>query len=108
MDPNRGYESQDSEDSNRESADANDYPEEEEEDKEYGNQCDEDCSSDDEYGEQHRKRKHRNSDSDIDEDEAAKRYNQKQGPLASWLDKIQRKSKSGATQSYTMQEMLAN
>lgn len=49
-DPNQGYESQDSEDSNRESADANDYPEEEENDYggEYGQQCD---SSDDEYGE---------------------------------------------------------
>lgn len=108
-DPDRDYESQDSDDSNRESADANDYPEEEERDygREYGGYG----TSDDEYGDQRRKKKRRHSDSDMDEEEAARRYNQRhqrQGGLASWLDRIQRKSKAGATQSHTLHEMLAN
>ena len=47
MDPNLDVESQDSEDSNRESADQNDYPEEE---KDYGFENNSEASSEDEYG----------------------------------------------------------
>ena len=70
-------ESQDSEDSNRESASQNDYPDEEEEDQKYNLDS---RSSSDEYGfggRPKRGKRKLDSSSDIDEEEAARRYNSK-------------------------------
>ena len=69
-------------------------------------------------GGQRRRRRRRgleSSDSDIDEDEAARRYNSKHNKGndsddlsfgESWLDRIRRKQKSGATEGHTLKEML--
>mmetsp|Transcript_577 Transcript_577/g.739 ORF Transcript_577/g.739 Transcript_577/m.739 type:complete len:89 (+) Transcript_577:962-1228(+) len=80
---------QDSADSNRESADGNDYPDE-----------DEDCERDFHYygsdsDDSDRGARMQNSDSDVDEDEAARRYNRKHGAKQgkhgisqAWLDRL--------------------
>ena len=76
----------------------------------YGN-----SDSSDEGGQRRRRRRGSSSDSDIDEDEAARRFNRKHnhgydsdeiGFGESWLDKIRRKQKSGATEGHTLKEML--
>ena len=110
----------DSEDSNRESASANDYPDE---DVDIGDDSDIECfrggddsSDSDEYGCQNRRKRNRkgrqcDSSSDIDEEEAARRYNAKHGGLGrsqAWLDRLQRKQKQGATDGQTIKEMLSS
>ena len=89
-----------SDDSNRESASQNDYPDEEDEEIQGYNYASE--SSSDEYGlgsRQKRRKRKLDSSSDVDEEEAARRYNRKNEKkgLESWLDRIQRKMKTGAT-----------
>ena len=93
-DDSRSSASRDSQDSNRESAEQNDYPDEEDcfdsdQDGDYGRERGFGSDSDSPQARRRRRRGIADSDSDIDEDEAARRYNAKQ--KMSWMDRFRRK-----------------